>query len=74
MTYFRQIGPNRKEHVIRAGIRANLLEVNDRLEADPNLARTARDCQGFLAILMPPLAGYNGREANLPREMRPEEE
>lgn len=48
-----------REYTIRSGIKANLLEVNERLAEEPDLMRTAASAHGFIAILMPPLSGRN---------------
>ncbi|KAL3107191.1 hypothetical protein niasHT_011910 [Heterodera trifolii] len=57
------------DYVIRAGIRATLLEVNDEwLTKEPNLLRTAADNQGFIAILMPPISGNGVRNMKIPKE------
>uniref|UniRef100_A0A914I759 Protein Abitram n=1 Tax=Globodera rostochiensis TaxID=31243 RepID=A0A914I759_GLORO len=62
------------EHIIRAGIRATLLEVNDeRLAQEPNLMRTAADNHGFIAILMPPMGG-DWRNTNIPKQFNGMEE
>uniref|UniRef100_A0A1I7Z5X0 Protein Abitram n=1 Tax=Steinernema glaseri TaxID=37863 RepID=A0A1I7Z5X0_9BILA len=42
------------ELTIRAGIKGLLLEVNARLEKNPDLVRTARENQGYICLLMPP--------------------
>uniref|UniRef100_A0A914EKR2 Actin-binding transcription modulator n=1 Tax=Acrobeloides nanus TaxID=290746 RepID=A0A914EKR2_9BILA len=39
---------------IRAGIKATLVEVNDRLFENPDLIQTARDYHGYIAIVLPP--------------------
>ncbi|EFP13270.1 hypothetical protein CRE_12143 [Caenorhabditis remanei] len=39
------------EHVVRAGVRGTLVEMNDRLKTHPDLIRTAPDNQGFIAII-----------------------
>ncbi|KAL7070148.1 hypothetical protein ACQ4LE_010305 [Meloidogyne hapla] len=44
---------NGREHTIRAGLKATLLEVNsERLEVNPNLIIDAVDNHGFIAILI----------------------
>ncbi|CAI2348555.1 unnamed protein product [Caenorhabditis sp. 36 PRJEB53466] len=39
------------EHVVRAGVRGILVEMNERLKTKPDLIRTAPDNQGFIAII-----------------------
>ncbi|EGT56723.1 hypothetical protein CAEBREN_12763 [Caenorhabditis brenneri] len=39
------------EHVVRAGVRGTLVEMNDRLKTHPDLIRTAPDNQGYIAII-----------------------
>lgn len=56
------------EYPIRAGMRANLIEVNDEhLNADPNLIVTAASHHGYIAIIMP-AGGDNRHVAKLPKE------
>lgn len=40
-------------YTLRAGIRALLIEVNDRLRHTPNLICSSPENRGFIAILMP---------------------
>ncbi|KAK0417293.1 hypothetical protein QR680_012926 [Steinernema hermaphroditum] len=42
------------ELTLRAGIKGLLIEVNARLEKNPDLVRTARENRGYICILMPP--------------------
>lgn len=39
-------------HVIRSGIRGNLIEVNDRLRHSPELLTTMPETEGYIAIVM----------------------
>jgi hypothetical protein len=39
--------------VVRAGIRGKLMEVNERLEAEPNMVTSHPEAEGYIAIAMP---------------------
>uniref|UniRef100_A0A915BVJ7 Protein Abitram n=1 Tax=Parascaris univalens TaxID=6257 RepID=A0A915BVJ7_PARUN len=41
------------QYVLRAGIKANLVEVNNYLSEKPELIRTASENQGYIAIIIP---------------------
>ncbi|CEF68293.1 Protein Simiate [Strongyloides ratti] len=42
-----------KKYPLKFGMRANCIEVNDRLENDPDLVRKHPENHGYLAIVMP---------------------
>lgn len=42
-----------KKYPLKFGMRANCIEVNDRLENDPDLVRKYPENHGYLAIVMP---------------------
>lgn len=62
------------ECVVRAGIRATLIEVNsERLAENPNLVRTAPDSLGFLAIMIP-TGGEARNLLHIPKNLTTNEE
>ncbi|KAI6179587.1 hypothetical protein M3Y98_00626600 [Aphelenchoides besseyi] len=54
-------------YMIRAGIKATLIEVNAKLLTNPQLLKTSRDYSGYIAIVIPPSVFENQRN-RLPSE------
>ncbi|KAI6234520.1 hypothetical protein M3Y99_00804300 [Aphelenchoides fujianensis] len=57
-------------HMLRAGIKATLIEVNTRLLANPALLTSSRDYAGYLIIVIP-TAVINNQRNHLPPEFGP---
>jgi hypothetical protein len=54
-------------YVIRAGIKATLIEANARLISEPQIVKTSRTYAGFLAVVIPQ-AIMNHHKATIPAE------
>ncbi|KAH7731711.1 Protein F54F2.7 [Aphelenchoides avenae] len=59
-------------HPIRSGIRATLIEVNERLKEQPTLVQTAGERYGYLAIVLPSVV--NSDVTRTPKEFAQDEE
>uniref|UniRef100_A0A915Q2Z2 Actin-binding transcription modulator n=1 Tax=Setaria digitata TaxID=48799 RepID=A0A915Q2Z2_9BILA len=57
------------EYVLRAGLKAILIEINERLLENPNLMRSAPENQGYIAIIIP-----YASEGGLPPQVFAEED
>ncbi|XP_063848749.1 protein Abitram-like [Scylla paramamosain] len=47
-------------HLVLAGVHGKLVEVNERLLANPKLLRERPDAEGYLAVILPPIKNGDG--------------